>query len=250
VARSQAAGIAGRSWTQWALGLLDLGQGRAAECLARLEPLTGGPLRFHVSGLRAVPDQVEAAVRLREPERAAEAFAHFSRWAEHGGRPWAAALVLRCEALLGAEADAEARYLAALKLHAEQPRPWERARTELLYGEWLRRARRKAEARGPLRSALWTFEELEAAPWAERARAELAASGTAVPQDRARSPLAGLTPQESQIVRLAARGLSNRDIAAQLFLSSRTVGYHLYKAYPKLGVGSRGELAGLLPETG
>ena len=246
VGRSLAAGVAGRPWTQWALGLLDLGQGRAGECLARLEPLVGGAQRFHVSALRAVPDLVEAAVRLREPERAAEPFGYFRRWAERSGRPWAAALVLRCEALLGDESEAEARYLAALKLHAEQARPWERARTELLYGEWLRRARRKAEARGPLRAALWAFEELEAAPWAERARAELAASGDAVPEDRARSPLAGLTPQETQIVRLAARGLSNRDIAAQLFLSSRTVGYHLYKAYPKLGVGSRGELVGLL----
>ncbi|QMU69231.1 AAA family ATPase [Streptacidiphilus sp. P02-A3a] len=246
VGRSLAAGVAGRPWTQWALGLLDLGQGRAGECLARLEPLVGGVLRFHVSALRAVPDLVEAAVRLREPERAAEAFGYFRRWAERAERPWAAALVLRCEALLGEESEAEARYLAALRLHTEQERPWERARTELLYGEWLRRARRKAEARGPLRAALWAFEELDAAPWAERARAELAASGDAAPEDRARSPLAGLTPQETQIVRLAARGLSNRDIAAQLFLSSRTVGYHLYKAYPKLGVGSRGELVGLL----
>ena len=246
VARSLDAGAAGRPWAQWALGLLDLGLGRAGECLDRLGPLVGGPQRLHVCGLRSVPDLVEAAVRRREPERATEAFGYFSRWAEHSGQPWAAALVLRCEALLGAEADAEARYLAALKLHAEQQRPWELARTELLYGEWLRRARRKAEARGPLRTALWAFEQLDAEPWAERARAELEASGTAVPPDRARRPLAGLTPQESQIVRLAAQGLSNRDIAAQLFLSSRTVGYHLYKAYPKLGVGSRGELAALL----
>jgi DNA-binding CsgD family transcriptional regulator len=246
VERSQDAGIAGRPWSQWAMGQLELGLGRAAECLDRLGPLVNGPQRFHVCGLRAVPDLVEAAVRLRRPERAAEPFDYFSRWAGRSGEPWAAALVLRCEALLGDEADAEKRYLAALKLHAEQHRPWDLARTELLYGEWLRRARRKAEARGPLRTALWAFEQLEAEPWAARARTELEASGTAVPQDRVSRPLAGLTPQESQIVRLAAQGLSNRDIAAQLFLSSRTVGYHLYKAYPKLGVGSRGELAGLL----
>jgi DNA-binding CsgD family transcriptional regulator len=250
VRRAEAAGAAGGPWTRWALGLLALGQGRAEECLARLEPLTGGAQRFHVSALRAVPDLVEAAVRLREPRRAAESLGCFSRWAAHTGRPWAAALVLRCEALLGDEADAEAAFRAALKLHAEQPRPWEQARTELLYGEWLRRGRRKADARGPLRSALQTFEQLGAAPWAARARTELGASGGATPQGQARGPargpLAVLTPQESQIVRLAAQGLSNRDIAAQLFLSSRTVGYHLYKAYPKLGVASRAELADLV----
>ncbi|MFC1404681.1 MULTISPECIES: AAA family ATPase [Streptacidiphilus] len=243
---AHAAGLAGRPWTQWSLGLLDLGLGRAEECLGRLEPLVHGPQRHHVAGLRAVPDLVEAAVRLREPERAAGPFDYFRRWAARTGQPWTEALVLRCEALLGEDADAEQRFTAALRRHEEQDRPWDRARTALLYGEWLRRGRRKAEARGPLLAAQSAFDQLGAVPWAERARSELGATGTAAPQGRAGSgPLASLTPQESQIVRLAAQGLSNRDIAAQLFLSSRTVGYHLYKAYPKLGVASRGELAEL-----
>ncbi|WP_034091243.1 LuxR family transcriptional regulator [Streptacidiphilus albus] len=246
VGRSLAAGVAGRPWSEWALAVLDLGRGRAEECLSRLEALTSGRQWFHVSAMRSVPDLVEAAVRLREPERAAAPFARFRGWAERVDRPWAAALVLRCEALLGGETGAEERYLAALKLHAEQPRPWEQARTELLYGEWLRRGRRRGEARTPLRSALRTFEQSDAAPWARRARTELGASGSAAPEREAPGPLAQLTPQESQIVRLAAQGLSNRDIAAQLFLSSRTVGYHLYKAYPKLGVAARGELPELL----
>ena len=250
VGRSLAAGVAGRPWSAWALALLDLGRGRAEECLSRLESLVTGRQWFHVSAMRSVPDLVEAAVRLREPERATAPFARFRSWAERVDRPWAAALVLRCEALLGSEAEAEERYLAALKLHAEQPRPWEQARTELLYGEWLRRGRRRSEARAPLRSALRTFEQSEATPWAERARTELGASGSAAPEREAPGPLAQLTPQESQIVRLAAQGLSNRDIAAQLFLSSRTVGYHLYKAYPKLGVAARGELPGLLATAG
>ena len=133
-----------------------------------------------------------------------------------------------------------------MRLHAEVNRPFEHARTALLYGEWLRRARRKAEARAHLRTALETFERLGATPWAERARTELGATGTAAPSQPAPGALAELTPQELQIVRLASRGLSNRDIAAQLFLSPRTVGYHLYKAYPKLGVASRGELTALL----
>lgn len=244
---ANAAGLAGRPWTQWSLGLLDLGLGRAEESLARLEPLVHGPQRHHVAGLRAVPDLVEAAVRLREPERAAGPFDYFRRWSARTGQPWTEALVLRCEALLGEEADAGQRFTAALRLHERQDRPWDRARTALLHGEWLRRGRRKAEARGPLLAAQSAFEQLGAVHWAERARSELGATGAAAPQGRDRSgPLASLTPQESQIVRLAAQGLSNRDIAAQLFLSSRTVGYHLYKAYPKLGVASRGELAELL----
>ncbi|MDP9863970.1 MULTISPECIES: helix-turn-helix transcriptional regulator [Streptosporangium] len=229
-------GTAGSRWVAWALGMLDLGHGRVEAALSRLEPMAGG---HHVSETRCVPDLVEAAVRLGAPERAAGAFARYREWGHHTRQPWAEALVLRCRALLE---DSEEHFTAALKLDG---RPFERARTELLYGEWLRRARRKADARAHLRAALETFERLEATPWAGRARAELGATGSAAPAAPAPGPLARLTPQELQIVRLAAQGLSNRDIAAQLFLSPRTVGYHLYKAYPKLGVASRGELGSL-----
>jgi DNA-binding NarL/FixJ family response regulator len=137
----------------------------------------------------------------------------------------------------------EGHFRAALGLHEQDDRPFEEARTRLLYGEWLRREKRKADARTHLAAALETFERLGALPWADRARSELTATGTTI---RPAGPEPGsLTPQERQIVRLAARGLSNKDIAAQLFLSPRTVGHHLYKAYPKLGVASRGQLAGL-----
>ncbi|SFJ52191.1 regulatory protein, luxR family [Streptosporangium canum] len=237
VDESLADGAAGTRWAVWALGLLDLGHGRVEAALSRLEPVAGG---HHVSETRCVPDLVEAAVRLGVPERAAGAFARYREWAGYTRQPWAEALVLRCRALLE---DSEEHFAAALKIDG---RPFERARTELLYGEWLRRTRRKADARAHLRAALETFERLEAAPWADRARVELSATGSAAPAAPAPGPLARLTPQELQIVRLAAQGLSNRDIAAQLFLSPRTVGHHLYKAYPKLGVASRGEL-GTLP---
>jgi DNA-binding CsgD family transcriptional regulator len=162
------------------------------------------------------------------------------------GQDWLAALVARCQALLDTD-DAEQHFKAALSLHASDHRPFEQARTELLYGEWLRRARRKAEASTLLRSARETFERLNAAPWVERADGELGATGVTGSATAATptGPLAQLTPQELQIVRLAAQGLSNRDIAAQLFLSPRTVGHHLYKAYPKLGVVSRTELSAL-----
>ncbi|OKI24535.1 helix-turn-helix transcriptional regulator [Streptomyces sp. CB03911] len=237
---------AGEPWAQWALALLDLGQGRAADAADRLGPLTTGRHRHHVGATRAVPDLVEAAVRLGAPERAAEPYERFARWAAATGQPWAHALRLRCQALLGPDELAESGYQAALDLHRDSGRPFEQGRTALLYGEWLRRERRRTDARPHLRAALEAFELLGARPWAERARTELTATGTAAPAGPAGGPLAVLTPQELQIVRLAAQGRSNRDIAAQLFLSPRTVGHHLYKAYPKLGVASRGELAGLL----
>ncbi|MEV4561738.1 AAA family ATPase [Kitasatospora sp. NPDC049285] len=245
-----AGGNSGAPWSRWALGVLELGAGRAEDALAQLDALARSPQHFHVSAVRSVPDLVEAAVRLRRPEQTAEPLARFERWAEHSGRPWARALVHRCHALLAPDELAEGLYRSALDLHAEQPRPWELARTRLLYGEWLRRGRRKAEARGPLRAADQAFRQLGAEPWSLRARTELDATGAAPAADRPAAPdtLSGLTPQENQIVRLAARGLSNRDIAAQLFLSARTVGYHLYKAYPKLGVTSRTELSELVPE--
>ncbi|MFB7943992.1 LuxR C-terminal-related transcriptional regulator, partial [Kitasatospora phosalacinea] len=242
-----ARGGAGVPWARWALGLLDLGAGRAEDAYGHLAALTGGPFGYQVAAVRAVPDLVEAAVRLRRGEECAQALARFERWAERADRPWARALVDRCRALLAPDEFAEELYLRALARHAEQPRPWERARTELLYGEWLRRGRRKAEARVPLRSAEQALRRLGAVPWAERARLELDATGAPAASGPARAVVAGLTPQESQIVRLAAQGLSNRDIAAQLFLSARTVGHHLYKAYPKLGVSSRGDLAEVLP---
>jgi DNA-binding CsgD family transcriptional regulator len=118
---------------------------------------------------------------------------------------------------------------------------WELARTELLYGEWLRRARRRADARGHLRAALEAFERLGAVPWAERTRVELRASGETA-RRRDPSTLSQLTPQERQVARLANQGLTNQQIADRLFLSRHTVGYHLHKIYTKLGITSRADL--------
>jgi DNA-binding CsgD family transcriptional regulator len=228
-------------WTSAALGLLDLGLGRAETALARLETLAEGRRFFHIPATRSTPDLVEAAVRLGRPEVAAESLTLFETWSRNTGQPWTTALVHRCRALLDGN---EEHFREALGLHERDDRPFDEARTRLVYGEWLRRDKRKADARIHLSAALETFERLRAAPWAERARSELTATGTSV-RPVGRGPAGSLTPQELQIVRLAARGLSNKDIAAQLFLSPRTVGHHLYKAYPKLGVLSRGELASL-----
>ncbi|WP_429427585.1 ATP-binding protein [Nocardia sp. GAS34] len=232
----------GAGWAQWSLGLLELGLGRAEAALSRFERLTREPLSHHICATRSIPDLVESAVRVGEPERAAAPFARFEGWAASVRQPWADALVLRCRALLD-DAAAEDLYTRALAAHDADGRPIEYARTALLFGEWLRRERRKAPARTHLTEALTIFSRLGMEPWARRARNELTAAGAPEAGERARDrAVAGLTPQELQIVRLAAQGLSNRDIAAQLFLSHRTVGYHLYKAYPKLGVTSRGEL--------
>ncbi|MEV4461186.1 AAA family ATPase [Microbispora sp. NPDC049633] len=227
-----------------ALSLLDLGLGRHAAALDRLEAAVRGPLR-HASGLVAASaDQVEAAVRLGEPERAAEPLRRIEAWARAGGQHWAEALSARCRALLS---DDETDYLRALTAHEGSGRPFERARTELLYGEWLRRARRRSDARVPLRSALAVFERLRAAPWVQRARAELHATGEVLlpAEPTAVDPVERLTAQELQVVRLAADGGTSREIAAQLFLSPRTVEHHLYRAFRKLGIRSRRELARL-----
>ncbi|WP_308198688.1 LuxR C-terminal-related transcriptional regulator [Actinomadura litoris] len=228
-------------------GLLHLGLGRYDDALRHLEGAAHGPRRYSAGVMVSSADLVETAVRSGDPDRARPAFDRFRAWAHAGGQPWALAVASRCKALLD---DAEEHYTQAISLHEQSTRPFERARTELLYGEWLRRARRRSDARHPLRSAVEIFERLHATPWLDRARVELRATG--VPGD-ASVPTAPdlfdrLTPQELQVVRLAAEGTSSRDIAAQLFLSPRTVEYHLYKAYPKLGVSSRKELSRLTLE--
>ncbi|QFZ17038.1 AAA family ATPase [Saccharothrix syringae] len=223
-----------------ALALLDLGLGRHDAVLERLADAAAGTHRLYA--ISSLPDLVEAAVRTGDRAAAEDPAAWYAEWAEHTGRPWARAVAARCRALL---TDDERWFTRAAELHrGSDHRPFERARTDLLHGEWLRRARRRADARTPLRAALEVFERLGATPWANRARTELRATGEsrAVPGP---DPLSALTPQELQVVRLAAEGLSNRDIGAQLFLSPRTVGHHLYKAYPKLGVASRAELTRL-----
>jgi DNA-binding CsgD family transcriptional regulator len=165
------------------------------------------------------------------------------------------AVALRCRALLVLDQanpdEAEGLFVAALDHHAVATRPFEFARTELLYGEWLRRARRRVDARQQLRSAEARFTRLGATPWAARARSELRAAGEGDTQEArvSASALDSLTAQELHVVRLAAAGAGNQEIATRLFLSRRTVEYHLYKAYPKLGVSSRRELVKLdLPE--
>jgi DNA-binding CsgD family transcriptional regulator len=223
---------------QWAVALLELALGRADEALRRSRAISTTPVVFW-GGL----DRIEAAIRADETETATTWLEVFERWAESTAAAWPRAVSLHCRALLAEEdSEAEGLWLAALDAHADAHRPFERARTELTYGEFLRRARRRVEAREHLRTALEVFETLGATLWAERAQVELRASGQTA-RKRDPSTRAELTPQELQIARFVAEGHTNREVAAQLFLSPRTIAFHLRNVYRKLGISSRTALA-------
>jgi DNA-binding CsgD family transcriptional regulator len=229
----------------WALGLLDLTLGRPERAAERFLDANGGPLTVPTVLCLIFPDLAEAAVRAGVTDDLNEYVVWYKEWAEATGQPWAKAALARCQALLArTSVDAEEFFVEALRHHEEagpDRRPFDRARTQLLYGQWLRKARRRSAARAQLVAAYETFQRLGAIPWADRAAAELRVAGQTI---RRSGPVAArLTPQELQVVRLVAQGGSNQEVAAQLFLSPRTVAYHLYKAFPKLGVVSRAALA-------
>ncbi|MFC4013643.1 AAA family ATPase [Nonomuraea purpurea] len=231
----------------YARALLDLGLGRHEAVLRRFAQVPEALMRHHpaIDHSLGTATLVEAAVRQGRPDLAAAHLARLRRWAQATGRPWTLAIATRCQAQLADGEEAERRYEHAVRLHRQDDAyVFEAARTHLLYGEFLRRKRQRNKARPLLRSALDTFERLGALPWIDRVRSELRATGeTSLPQEQVPGLLDRLTAQEQQVVRLAAAGLSNAGIAARLYLSPRTVSYHLYKAYPKLGIGSRNDLA-------
>jgi DNA-binding NarL/FixJ family response regulator len=228
-----------------ALALVDLGRGRWLEALERLESLfilQPNPAVALVT-MMAVPDKIEAAVRAGRPEAARAALAEFEAWAVEADAGWVWPRLASCRALL-AEGDEASGHFEQAMGRAADARPFDRARIHLLYGEHLRRERRRADSRVQLQAALERFELMQAAPWAERARAELRASG-ATARKRDPSTLDQLTPQELQIARLVAGGLSNKEVAAQLFLSPRTIDFHLRNVFAKLDIKSRTQLASL-----
>ena len=230
-----------------ALAMLDLGCGRYQSALDWMRAATSGPARRNPEVLYAYPVHVEAAVRAGRTDLAARPLAQFTAWAGAIGQRWATAVAARCAALTADDADAEPLWREAIAAHEGDGRPFEQAHTRLLYGEWLRRDRRRAGAREHLLAAAIAFARMGARPWQERAEAELRAAGAGAPTVTADDPLARLTPQELQVVRLAAAGASNKQIGGQLFLSPRTVGFHLYRAFPKFGVTTREELARYAP---
>ncbi|WP_408639095.1 helix-turn-helix transcriptional regulator [Nocardiopsis endophytica] len=204
----------------------------------------GDPVHYHVS-YTVLAELAAAAVRRGQREHAAVLMERSARRLGAGMSVRVAALIDRGRALLADPEHAEPFFQAALARPAGEQWPFERAQTRLDYGEWLRRRRRIAEARPLLSTALETFQRLGARPWIERAQAELRAAGIEV-TDAVPSAFTELSPQQQQIVQLAARGLTNREIGEKLFLSPRTVGSHLYRVFPKLGITARTQLRDML----
>jgi len=223
---------------------LDLAQGRVDAALERALRLDGTQRETHpMVTILTTPTRVEVLGRADRPVPAEE-MERFRQWTLVSPGPGYPPLLARCEALLAAPEDAAAPYERALRLHETADRPFDLARTRLLYGEFLRRRRRPGQAREHLRAATEGFERLGCPLWADRARAELRAAGETAGEPHGEA-FDQLSPQEMQIIRMVGEGMSNREVAGQLFLSPRTVEYHLYKAYPKLGISSRSELVRL-----
>ncbi len=229
-------------WTIQALGDLELGLGRPAEAARHHEEQVAAMSALGIADvdLSPAPELVESYLRLGRADAASAAAAEFSAAAEAKRQPWALARAARCEGMLAD--DFEPFFAEALRLHALTPDVFEAARTQLVYGARLRRSRQRVRAREVLRAAMETFERLGAEPWADQARAELAATGETA-RRRDASTLDELTPQELQIARLLADGRTTREAAAAVFLSPKTVEYHLRNVYRKLGLHSREELA-------
>jgi DNA-binding CsgD family transcriptional regulator len=241
VARGEGIGVL---ISQWARAVLANGLGRHDEALVAARegaehPYHAGPVHWSLSEL------VEAAAKSGQPEPAAEAFARLEGITRAAGTDWALGIQARSHALVSDGEAAERGYREAIERLERTGLRGELARARLLYGEWLRTEARPADARAQLRAAHDAFSRMRAEAFAERARGELAATGEAVAR-RAPATRDVLTPQEAQIARLAADGQTNPEIGAQLFISPRTVEYHLHKVYGKLGVSSRKALRGAL----
>jgi len=226
-----------------------LGAGRHADAFAAaqrvFDPNDPAHHRYICSWL--IADLAEAALHLGRLEEGRERVAQVAAATGEEPGTWLAIGLAHARAVLADDEEAEERFREALGLDLARW-PFQRARLELAYGQWLRRRRRIADSRTPLRDARDAFDRLGCEEWGHRARSELRASGES---SRRRVPEARdqLTAQELQIAQLAAEGLSNREIGQKLFVSHRTVGTHLYRIFPKLGISSRGELAGALAQT-
>jgi DNA-binding NarL/FixJ family response regulator/tetratricopeptide (TPR) repeat protein len=224
-------------------GLLDLGLGRLAPAIDRLQQTMDEVEALGLYEREASPwaDLVEAYARRGDTSSAEATLARFEAARLQTSPTWPRAVAAGCRGRLASTGAFDEHYAEALALHAAIGDPFAVARTRLSYGERLRRSGRRTDARGQLRAALATFDELAAAPWGERARAELRASGETA---RRRDISTGdeLTPQELQVAAHVADGKTNREVGAALFLSHKTIESHLARIFRKLGIHSRAEL--------
>jgi DNA-binding CsgD family transcriptional regulator len=235
------------SYAYWVTAILCNGLGRYADALEAARQASQDA-HLYIS-MWALPELVEAAARTGSSEVAADALERMTETAQAGGTDFGLGLEARCRALMSQGQAAEGWYREAIdRLGRARMRP-ELARAHLLYGEWLRREQRRVDARKQLRTAHDLLAAIGMEAFAERARRELIATGGQV-RRRGVDTRDQLTPQEEQIARLARDGLSNPEIGAQLFLSARTVEWHLRKVFIKLGIGSRRELNAVLARRG
>lgn len=225
--------------TRWAKGLRAAGVGDSPGALHHLTRF-----RLPVLARMAASESIEAAVRAGDTAAARDRTDELAGFAESTGRPWALATVAFGRALTASQSEADGLFQECLAHHRRAGRPLEAARAQLAYGEWLRRSQRRVDARQHLRAAAGTFEDLRVAALAGRANQELRASGETA-RKRDPSTLVKLTPTELQIARLVSSGMSNKEVAAQCWVSPRTVAFHLRNVFAKAGVTSRGELARL-----
>jgi DNA-binding NarL/FixJ family response regulator len=193
-----------------------------------------------------LPDLIEACARTGALDRARELLAEYAAQVPGNRNPAPAARAARCRGLLAGD-DYDAHFLEAIGLHERGDVVSQHARTHLAYGERLRRAQRRRDARIQLRTAAEAFSRLDARPWAERAQAELRASGQTMTNSGGGEQL---TPQELQIALLVSQGRTNAEVGRAVFLSTRTVEFHLSRTYRKLGIASRTELTRRLASAG
>ena len=231
-------------WPVTMLGFLDVSLGNYEAAIKTLKPLMGMleavPDSTEVINASYVPDAAEALIQLGRSAEAEPLISALERNGQRLDRAWMKAVGARCRAmLLAAQGDIQAANRAvelALTEHERLPMPFERARTQLLAGQLQRRQRQKDQAATTLREALTTFEDLNTRLWADRARAELARA------DVGTRRMSSLSPSEQRVAELAASGMTNRDVAAALFISPKTVESNLARIYRKLGIHSRAEL--------
>jgi DNA-binding CsgD family transcriptional regulator len=222
------------------LSIRAIAEGHYRDAFERLRPMVERP--FLQVTYQQLPDYVEAGARSGNAAAVQAAADQLSRFADVSGTPWIRGVAARSTALLAPDDAAEEHYRRAIEHLAQATGPSELGRAHLVYGEWLRRTKRRRQAREQLRRALDIFERVGAPAFADRARRELEATGEHVTR-HVPGGTDPLTPQEATIARLAAAGQTNAEIGAALFISANTVDYHLRKVFRKLEVTSRRQLA-------